>query len=64
MEEYTIRVHNDADGQPDYDDFQIIADSRIDARIIAFCLDGGSTRHLDPRGLIELAKVWTEVLIT
>ncbi len=62
MKEYTIRVYNDAEGEPAYDDFRVNAESRIDARVIAFCLDGGSEHHPDPSALVHLALVWTKVL--
>ncbi len=60
--EYIVRVHNDIENEPRYDDFTVVADSEIDARVIAFCLDGGPHRHLGPETLKALTEEWTEVL--
>ena len=43
-------------------DYTIVADSETDARVIAFCLDGGHVGNEVERGHIELAKTYTEVL--
>lgn len=64
MKEYTIRVYNDAEDEPDYEDFRLLAVSEIKARVYAFCLSDGSIQQPDQQTLIELAKTWTEVLTT
>jgi hypothetical protein len=68
-----VRVFNDTNtvtcgGQglehiPAYRDYLIHAQTDLDARVIAFLLDGGSNRvtHWDD-GHIELALVWTKVI--
>jgi len=43
-------------------DYLILADTETDARVIAFCLDGGHKGYTIERGHIELAKTYTEVL--
>jgi len=43
-------------------DYTILADTETDARVIAFCLDGGHIGTEIERGHIELAKTYTEVL--
>ena len=63
---YKVRAYNDADETP-YRDYTILATDSLDARLIAFALDGGfgwkdqSDWELDD-GRIELAITWTEIL--
>lgn len=56
---FCIRVFQEGGDPVDY---TIIADSETDARVIAFCLDGGHVGTKIERGHIELAKTYTEVL--
>ncbi len=62
MIDYIVRVYNDIEGEPRYDDFTVRADSEIDAKVIAFCLDGGTHPHISPNALVALAEEWTKVL--
>jgi hypothetical protein len=56
---FRIRVFQE-DGDPV--DYTIVADSETDARVIAFCLDGGHVGTEIERGHIELAKTHTEAI--
>jgi hypothetical protein len=65
---YKIRVHNDTGlGVVPYRDYTILATTSLDARLIAFALDGGfggseiADRELED-GQVELVITWTEVL--
>lgn len=40
----------------------ITANTELDARVIAFCLDGGHNGNLVDQDIIKLAKEWTKVL--
>ncbi len=59
---YKVRVLPGAgDGEPT--DYEIHAASQIDARVIAFCMDGGMGRSKGlESGHVELVKMYTEVL--
>ena len=59
MKQFVIKVSQE-DGRSDR--YFITADTEIDARVIAFCLDGGHNGHLVDEGIIELVKEWTTVL--
>lgn len=59
MKNFTIQVNRDGGGS---DRYFITASTEIDARVIAFCLDGGHNGHLVDKGIIELVKEWTTVL--
>lgn len=56
---YVIEVHRELGGSNRY---FITADTELDARVIAFCLDGGHSGNLVDQGIIELTKEWTTVL--
>jgi len=60
LKQFKIRVYTELSEATN--DYQIIADSELDARVIAFCLDGGHTGNTVDRGIIELVKEWTTVL--
>jgi hypothetical protein len=55
---FTIKVLNDTEPLQLY---SVLATSEIDARVMAFILDGGFSDKFVDNGLIELAKAWTEV---
>ncbi len=57
---FRIRVFQD--GSDETVDYTILADTETDARVMAFCLDGGHAGQTVERGHIELAKTYTEVL--
>lgn len=59
---FRIKVFTDS-GSGSYRCYTIKAGSETDARVIAFCLDGGMAKDSNTldQGHIELAKTWTEV---
>jgi hypothetical protein len=57
---YRIRVSQD--GSDEVTDYTILAGSETDARVLAFCWDGGMDGTIMDQGGIELAKTYTEVL--
>ena len=64
---YRIRVHNDVDHETPHRDYTLLATRSLDARLIAFALDGGFGWHDQVEqelkdGHIELAITWTELL--
>lgn len=59
MKNYVIQVNRDGGGS---DRYFITANTEIDARVIAFCQDGGHNGNIVDQGVIELAKEWTTVL--
>jgi hypothetical protein len=65
LQRYTVRVFTDEGPPPK--DYQVIACTGIDARVLAFTLDGGfGWARFDSlpmeRGHIELALTWTEII--
>ena len=57
----TYRVHVGQDGSNGFTEYTIQAETMLDARIIAFAIDGGfgiKQSKLE-RGHIELVKMWT-----
>lgn len=61
---YKIRVHNDDPDRPHWQDYKVLATRSLDARILAFALDGGYNQAMDELDdfNVELAITWTEVL--
>lgn len=64
VREFKVKVFTDADITPNYAIYTVMATSEIDARSIAFLLDGGCEPGLTnfDAGHIELVKTWTEVI--
>jgi len=64
---YVVRVYNDVEPETPYREYTVLATASLDARLIAFALDGGfgwrdqAHRELG-NGEVELAITWTEVL--
>jgi hypothetical protein len=62
-----VRVHNDVEPETPYREYKVLATASLDARIIAFALDGGfgwsdeATPEIDD-GQVELVIEWTTVL--
>jgi hypothetical protein len=59
----TFRIKVSKEGGVGISYYTVKADSEMDARVIAFCLDGGMAEgsHVLEQGHIELAKTYTEV---
>lgn len=67
MSRFEIRVFDDHEAGAARD-YSVPAETELDARVLAFVLDGGLERSKYNRGSIledgevELAKMWTEVV--
>lgn len=67
MSQFTIRVFDDLEAS-DFREYSVPATTELDARVLAFVLDGGLDRSKYNRGStledgdVELAKMWTEVV--
>lgn len=64
LRQFQVKVFTDADLTPDYAIYTVTAVNELDARIIAFLLDGGCASGLTDfdAGHVELVKEWTEVI--
>ena len=55
---YNVRVFNNEA----HSDYTVIATTQLDARVLAFALDGGVIDNPMEQGHIDLALTWTEIL--